>query len=130
MARARKTRRRWPPDKAPIWRRRVRHADGPPAAASTHSRSTLPGYGEPEPRIAAIVTTSRTVTGKLPIDRLGLRQVCDDLATEPGGPPSTVICPDTGRMTPAISLSSVLLPARSPDHREERALSDGEADIG
>ena len=78
-ARARKTRRRCPPDSWPIWRP-VASAmpTGLERLAATASRSAAPGERPiPMSGTRPIITTSPTVTGKRPVDELRLRDVGD-----------------------------------------------------
>src|SRR5712671_158932 len=57
------------------------------------------------------MTTSPTVTGNSQSTASACGRYATARAADPGGPPRTDKVPDVGRMRPAISLSSVLLPA-------------------
>ena len=113
-ARARNTRRRWPPDSAPDLRPQVRRPCRPARARrATARRSSRPGPADrPEAREAAHHHHVLDRDRERPVHELRLRDVGD----APGlaarrAPPRISIRPDHGLSSPAISLSSVLLPA-------------------
>ena len=122
-ARARKTRRRWPPDSAPIWRSRR-----PPSRPSRAPRATALAIvaprlaADPEPGVAAHHHDLADGHRELPVDGLGLGHVGDVAGPPPGGPPRTVDRPAERLDEPGDQLEErALAGAVRADDRQQRA---------